>query len=88
MYTFEKTEKYQDTVKKKADGKTGKRDADRKTGGKKTPVNIEECIPNLSLRDRDVFFNNNKNIFSLNTCLFQFSFSKAQQNSSGDLNMI
>ena len=37
MYTFEKTEKYQDTVKRKADGKTGKRDADRKadrkTGG-------------------------------------------------------
>ena len=34
MYTFEEMRKYLGTVKRKAGEKTGKRDADRKTGGK------------------------------------------------------
>lgn len=67
MYTFEETGKYQGTVKRKADGKTGKRDADRKADrktGEKT-VNIEECIiPNLSLRDRDIFSSTTTKIYS------------------------
>lgn len=41
MYTFEETGKYLGTVKRKADRKTGKRDADRKADRKTGEKNSE-----------------------------------------------